>query len=190
MILESCRAVRVLALAGTLRVSACPHACVPSSIKCTLRSYYRLWNIRFARDTLCPSPYVYGNRDIPQSHTTALPSADWCRVSPQRPGCGQRLQHVRGQGAARRVYATAIARSLIDGLGLHLRLSQIPWLAGGRWALDALRGGIAVQRTAARAAEIARAPGGGSRVLARRGAPVKAAAHTAWIRNRLGLELG
>ena len=97
---------------------------------------------------------------------------------------------MRGEGAARRVYATAIARSLIDGLGLHLRLSQIPWLAGGRWALDALRGGIAVQRTAARAAQVARAPGGGSRVLARRGAPVKAAAHTAWIRNRLGLELG
>ena len=107
--------------------------------------------------------------------------------SPQRPGRGQWLQRVRGEGAARHVYATAIARSLIDGLGLHLRLSQIPWLAGGRWALDALRGGIAVQRTAARAAEIARAPGGGSRVLARRGAPVKAAAHTTYV--RLGSEL-
>ena len=143
--------------------------------------------LRATHHTLCPTA-LRESRYIPQSHTTA--DRWWCRISPQRPGCGERLQRVRGEGAARRVYATAIARSLIDGLGLHLRLSQIPWLAGGRWALDALRGGIAVQRTAARAAQVARAPGGGSRVLARRGAPVKAAAHTAWIRNRSGLELG
>ena len=150
---------------------------------------YRVWNIRCAR--VARHTVVCAPTGIAISHNPTRPrSADWCRVSPQRPGCGQRLQRVRGQGAARRVYATAIARSLIDGLGLHLRLSQIPWLAGGRWALDALRGGIAVQRTAARAAQVARAPGGGSRVLARRGAPVKAAAHTAWIKVGIGLGLG
>lgn len=120
-----------------------------------ISTLYRVWKIIDLHATHCAPRTGISRCPTMESHKTA----DRCRISPQRAGRGQRLQRVRGEGATRRVYATAIARALIDGLGLHLRLSQIPWLAGGRWALDALRGGIAVQRTAARAAEIARAPG-------------------------------
>ena len=64
------------------------------------------------------------------SHThTQLNQAP--NLSPQRPVRGQRLQRVRGEGTARRVQATAIARPHIDGLGLHLGLCQLAWLGSG-----------------------------------------------------------